>query len=351
MKFFNKKEQVIDVQLTQYGKYLLSNGKFKPVYYAFFDDGILYDPKCAYGPQAQKDIQKRIKTDTPQLEGQYNFRGVESEVRKVNKLIRSQEEWEKRYYEDLTLRPPETTTDRQYALQSMIGASDLNSKFAPAWDVKLLIGEISSSSRTTSWTKEQTGSAIHVPQITAENILYQTTIKKVMPNQEIEDKESDIYGNEYIDVFSYQNGLLLDVGEANTHFEKEGYEIEIYEIENEKICNGKGGTREVLTPLYFIKDPERIKDGILLDKESYLSEIEDAGGGTSKLDPSYVEYFLEIDVDHEIDKKILCPLASDQTLGIYSTRFIDCEEFEKQQEIDPRNIYNTDITEEDLKDC
>ena len=43
MSFFNKKEDVIDLQLTQYGKYLLSQGKLKPVYYAFFDDDILYD--------------------------------------------------------------------------------------------------------------------------------------------------------------------------------------------------------------------------------------------------------------------------------------------------------------------
>ena len=33
---------------------------------------------------------KRIEVDTSQLEGQYNFRGVESEVRKVNKLMKIQ---------------------------------------------------------------------------------------------------------------------------------------------------------------------------------------------------------------------------------------------------------------------
>ena len=55
MKFLNKQEQVIDLQLTQYGKYLLSTGKFKPVFYAFFDDGILYDPNYGYGPQQQKE--------------------------------------------------------------------------------------------------------------------------------------------------------------------------------------------------------------------------------------------------------------------------------------------------------
>jgi len=42
-KFLNKKEQVYDLKLTSYGHYLMSVGKFKPVYYAFFDDNILYD--------------------------------------------------------------------------------------------------------------------------------------------------------------------------------------------------------------------------------------------------------------------------------------------------------------------
>ena len=32
MTFFNKKEEVLDFQLTEYGKYLLSIGHLKPVY-------------------------------------------------------------------------------------------------------------------------------------------------------------------------------------------------------------------------------------------------------------------------------------------------------------------------------
>ena len=37
MKFFNKKEEVLDLQLTQYGKNRLSMGKFNPTFYAFFE--------------------------------------------------------------------------------------------------------------------------------------------------------------------------------------------------------------------------------------------------------------------------------------------------------------------------
>jgi len=36
MEFFNKKEEVLDFQLTEYGKYLMSLGILRPAYYAFF---------------------------------------------------------------------------------------------------------------------------------------------------------------------------------------------------------------------------------------------------------------------------------------------------------------------------
>ena len=47
MKFLNKKERVLDIQLTQYGKHLLSKGDFRPIHYAFFDDDVIYDRKYA----------------------------------------------------------------------------------------------------------------------------------------------------------------------------------------------------------------------------------------------------------------------------------------------------------------
>jgi len=43
MKFLDRKEQVLELSLTQYGKSLLSRGRLKPFYYAFFDDDLIYD--------------------------------------------------------------------------------------------------------------------------------------------------------------------------------------------------------------------------------------------------------------------------------------------------------------------
>ena len=46
-KFLNRKEQVYDLKLTNYGHYLLSIGQLEPIYYAFLDDNIIYDGKYA----------------------------------------------------------------------------------------------------------------------------------------------------------------------------------------------------------------------------------------------------------------------------------------------------------------
>ena len=43
VKFFDQKEEVIQIELTPYGREQYSSGKFSPKYYTFHDTGILYD--------------------------------------------------------------------------------------------------------------------------------------------------------------------------------------------------------------------------------------------------------------------------------------------------------------------
>ena len=73
MLFMDKKEEVLDIELTPYGKKLLSMGKMKPVYYAFFDDNIMYDSEYGGQEEDQNIIQQRITELTPQLQTQYKF--------------------------------------------------------------------------------------------------------------------------------------------------------------------------------------------------------------------------------------------------------------------------------------
>ena len=74
MTFFNKKEEVIEIELTSFGKTLHSRGRLKPAYYAFFDDDVIYDG--AYG-SSDEDADTRIRVNTPRRRIQANFTSAE----------------------------------------------------------------------------------------------------------------------------------------------------------------------------------------------------------------------------------------------------------------------------------
>ena len=85
-KFLNKKEQVYDLQLTTYGRHLLSTGRFKPTYYAFYDDNVIYDLKYANGgvAETQSTVHDRIKNETQYLESVTLFRDLEQTLNSLN---------------------------------------------------------------------------------------------------------------------------------------------------------------------------------------------------------------------------------------------------------------------------
>ena len=76
-KFLDKKERVIDFQLTPYGKHRLSIGQLKPHSYAFFDTGIMYDVEYAGDKEIQTKVHERIKTETQFIEGIMFFEEAE----------------------------------------------------------------------------------------------------------------------------------------------------------------------------------------------------------------------------------------------------------------------------------
>ena len=82
MKFFDRKEEVIDLQLTQYGKHLLSKGQFSPIFYAFYDNDILYDSQYTGLIEDQNTIKTRIKDQTPRSKTQYLYHGLENDFLK-----------------------------------------------------------------------------------------------------------------------------------------------------------------------------------------------------------------------------------------------------------------------------
>lgn len=63
MTFFNKKEEVVQLELTRLGRQKLAMGEFKPAYYEFLDDDILYDRRnfVSGSYEDQNEIKRRIK--------------------------------------------------------------------------------------------------------------------------------------------------------------------------------------------------------------------------------------------------------------------------------------------------
>ena len=76
MTFFNKNQDVIDIKLTQFGKNLLARGFFKPEYYRFFDDDILYNSNCAGFSEEQNKTEERI-LQSPRIRTQHTSVSVE----------------------------------------------------------------------------------------------------------------------------------------------------------------------------------------------------------------------------------------------------------------------------------
>ena len=63
MTFFDPKEDIIDFELTIYGKELFSKGRLRPKFYSFSDEGIIYSASA----EGQNSVKERIISNTPFL--------------------------------------------------------------------------------------------------------------------------------------------------------------------------------------------------------------------------------------------------------------------------------------------
>jgi len=308
MEFFNQKEEVLDVQLTQYGKYLLAKGKMNPVYYSFFDDNILYDGKYAAITESQNNIEPRIQENTPRLKTQYSFASAEDRKNMTSKV---------------------SNIEKNFSLVTPLGTSDLGSQHAPAWNLRMLDGEISGSFPffTSSFQ------TIRIPQITID-VKYRTSIS--MTGEPVIIKEDVELSSKVFDDGTYVSvqpaPVLMHLLENNSIFERENFDIEVFLVEeeiNEKISGANANktlSKKVieLTPLYFSKEPEYIEDGILLDEDE-AEEVSCRGFENGTLTPSCVEYYFDIFVDNEIDEETICSAVDViKSQNLYADIGIEC---------------------------
>jgi len=345
-EFFNRKEEVIDLQLTRHGRYLLSIGKFKPASYSFFDDDVIYDSEYAGLTEIQNRTSERIK-ETPRIKQQTTYNGVETEIRELNEHIRSKKDeigmpivdFNNSVKSGNTSNRIQSIAESQSTLMFPIGTSELNRRFAPHWDLKFLKAPLSSSVEIFSGSSEQ---KMFIPQLNFTHLIntylqsegedmFDTDGMSADQNSVItstksplltsDDNDAQIISNIYSDgtyIVSDQDYVFVDVLEENASFSRENFDIEVFMVDEKP-----DGTEDI-TPLSFFE----------YDNIDLTAPGDILNSNFPTLDPTYVEYWFDVDVDNDINEEVLCDIKLEQDIkSLFSDLRIeyDCQDPEKEK--------------------
>ena len=309
-KFLDKKEQVIDFKLTSYGRYLLSIGTFKPTYYAFFDDNIMYDTRYKPGGPGdrapdQNKINVRIKKDTSYFETMTVYRDIEESINKY-----TGEEIDFLDTSGTTIKiEPEPDI---FKFNSAIGDAFLDgpTDAAPRWQVLMMQNKISSSVYKTDYSFNQPdmpGALVNsrTPQI---NIKALYTLRVAEPEFDFNAENA----RDFID----QSGLFADnkvirletkdpiiyFNEINTDLLTENFEIEVFEvISGSKAAPHLG--RELYSPTlqrkYFERKIPQIENGFMMFETPQANEEQ-------SMTTASVEYYFDVLTDASVNQVAAC---------------------------------------------
>lgn len=283
MTFFNKKEETIQIELTPYGRSLLSLGKLSPKFYSFLDDDVLYDCDAGGFTETNDQIKTRILEETPVLKCSRDLQSPEG-------LINNSENNEE------NIRP-HTSLKLNY-MTEILGTSDNASEFAPTWRATMIQGKISGSVSTVL-----TGSDKYLRQIPQLDcvIEYSMEVKNIdgappvsgvqaSPNTTVSKVFPD---GTYISLEEEQ--ILCQLLEDNNFLFNDGLEVEAYLYDDTP--------EENLIPLYFFPKRTNIKNGLLLDEQE-ISDLTNEDFG--EISDKYVEYWINFNTDRMISPKDIC---------------------------------------------
>lgn len=309
-KFLDKKEQVFDLKLTNYGHYLISVGSFKPTYYAFLDDNVVYDSEhFGRTGEAQNQIHQRIKQETPYIESLVLF----EEVGKNNIS-----DGEINFFQsDVTPTKRNPRID-EFRLNALIGDSFVSEdkQRLPSWKLVSLQNDISSSTLVDATNNTR------VPQI---NITANYS-KRVMDNQDFinstfntsDERVLEAVTRPFADgkvVYLDMKDVMVYMEEVNTEVLNENFDIEVFLVQDGDSTSGQKLTRK-----YFQNEQQQIVDGMMMSPNPIENQIED-------LTQESVEQYFSIFIDSEVDRETACKLASNfNKESYYIDLDFDCRE-------------------------
>lgn len=341
MTFFNTKEEVIDIELTPYGKHLLSKGQWKPEYYEFYDDDVVYDAGYIGTFETQDATQKRIK-ETPRNKVQYSFEGAETRYKEYQKQFRD--------LKNLNISVLEKR--KNFSLSCLpLANSSIDREKIPTWNISVLRGKIQSVDNTFNVTGLPNNANI----LELDTIYYKTSVVKGNPGDDFPEQLEDISQVGGVSDITFlhrrfEDGtyisidddyLLLDIKEDQVEILNENFDLFVYLLENDE----KTG-KEIEIPLAFEKRKERVVNNLYVESESEDSlELETAQG------TDFVSHYFNLYLDREISSEVLCKHLSKEEIEKLRVRDgynINCEEGVGKL-ITPRPVQSV-LTQDDLND-
>ena len=348
MSFFDKKEEILEIQLTSYGKFVLSKGKYKPMYYSFFDTDILYDSEYANVSESSGQSEARIQENTPNLRPFTSYDDLEARARKH---MPDPTDYENIIYDENIF--VEENNAASFVLP--IGNSDIKNPKVPSWEVNFLKNKI----KKFSYRNDRFLDTTQSPIINIPNIVSDMTAT-------VSCKHADFCGNinpedkKYVHVYPDKtffhvddDFILLDVSEIHAPLSNDAFSVEVYEkvTETRQILTDSNDdgtldstgsvTETKLVPLLFKKKVEFLQDGFLLEENEIEVQMKNA---TKEPRPNYVEYWFDIQVDNSIDNHTKCTYISslDKRGNIFDNT-VGCEiydqtpglEMYKKEDFDP----------------
>lgn len=263
MSFFDQKEDVLEIEMTPFGKDLYIKGKYSPAYYSFHDDEIIYDVAYAGMTESQTASFDRLTRDCVYLRPQTRYTSAENTSKTIDlsRLL----------VDNLNNGLP-------------LGNSSVSSDYKPAWFITALQGEIDTFDKTYENVDIPN---VQIPQINLADVIHNTEIIPVERATSLSSEaEYNVFkGGALLSV--EDKSLLFSIEEANVDILRENFDIEVFEVEN---INGK----ELLTPVYFKKPKETVINNILIDEKDAREEILDTN-------LVLVDNYFELTFDNDID--------------------------------------------------
>ena len=300
MTLFDSKQEVINIELTSYGKSKMATGGFKPAYYAFFDDGVIYDGAYAGVTEAfNGETDVRVRTQTPYLKSQASLVGQEF------KKIKNPSAEETNEFNNIV------KYENENLLKHYLGNTSIGQQTGSRFGVTFLEGEIENAYLTGTLNKFDGREAYNLKRnkISTKTLLFKPEIKK-LPNPsltvapEVIDPDTlqipsvspILEDSTYVKLNT--DYLLMYINEDNTEPDYENFEINVFKVN--EIQNTSGGRDEVYQKLTFARPTVS-----QIDKNGFLLDLNDILQSAPSPTPSNVEYYLNIEVDQEISLELI----------------------------------------------